>query len=63
MSDAPPEIRSWYAKIGRKGGTRSLATMTPEQRRARAVKAGRAAGKIHAEKKRIRSIFKALRKA
>lgn len=38
------------AEMGRKGGKRSLETMTPEQRRRRAKKASLAAAKARAKK-------------
>ena len=49
------------SEAGKKGGARSLVTMTAEQRRARAVRAGKASGAVSKEKKRIRAIFKALK--
>jgi hypothetical protein len=38
--------------IGRAGGKRCLETMTPEQRRERARKAGKASGRVRAKKAR-----------
>lgn len=38
------------AEMGRKGGKRSLETMTAEQRRKRALKASRAAARVRSEK-------------
>lgn len=45
-----PEVRAYFQALGKKGGTiggkRSLETMTPAARRARAKKAGQVAGAV-----------------
>jgi len=44
-------IRQAMAAMGSKGGKRSLETMTPEERSARAKKASDAAAKVRTEKR------------
>jgi len=44
-------IRQVMAEMGSRGGKRSLETMTPEERRARAKKASEAAAKKRTEKR------------
>jgi hypothetical protein len=50
----PKDILEFFRKTGRKGGKiggkRSLETMTPEQRTARAKKAAAASAKVRAKK-------------
>ena len=50
----PPDILEFFRKTGRKGGKiggkRSLETMTPEERTARAKKAAAASAKVRAKK-------------
>lgn len=44
------ELSKYMAIAGRKGGKRRLETMTPEERKAVASKAGKASGKARARK-------------
>ena len=50
----PKDILEFFRKTGRKGGKiggkRSLETMTPEQRKARAQKAAAASAKVRSKK-------------
>ena len=48
------ELREHMRKLGRKGGKRSLETMTPAARLKRSRKAAKAAGRAHKEAKRLR---------
>lgn len=46
------ELSKYMALAGRRGGKARLKTMTPEERRAVASKAGKASGKVRAAKAR-----------
>ena len=46
-------IKKAMAQIGAKGGKRSLVTMTPEERVARAKKASLAAAKVRSQRKTV----------
>ncbi|MBZ5607252.1 MAG: hypothetical protein LAP38_03270 [Acidobacteriia bacterium] len=53
----PPDVLEFFRKQGRKGGKRSAAALTPEERHARAVKASKAASEnMTAEEKRARAL-------
>jgi hypothetical protein len=43
-------LSDYFRKIGKKGGKKSLKTMTPEERTARAKKAAAASAKVRAKK-------------
>jgi hypothetical protein len=43
-------LSDYFRTIGKKGGKKSLKTMTPEQRTARAQKAAAASAKVRAKK-------------
>ena len=47
-------IRRYMGKLGKKGGKRSLETMTPEERLHRSQKAAQAAAEAHRAKKAAR---------
>jgi hypothetical protein len=51
-------IRQVMAEMGRKGGKARLKTMSPEERRERALKAAEAAAKVHKQKARERKAKK-----
>ena len=55
MTDLSAELRAHMAALGRKGGKRSLETMTPAQRQARGRKAGRASKRARDRLKRPES--------
>ena len=61
----PDELRAAVLKhlseAGKKGGKRSLETLSPEQRRARAIKAGKESGKVQTAKAEVRRVFRALK--
>jgi hypothetical protein len=46
----PAAFSKYLRQLGRKGGKRSLETMTPEQRTARAKKAAAASAKVRSKK-------------
>jgi hypothetical protein len=46
----PASFTRYLAELGKKGGKKSLETMTPEQRTARAKKAAAASAKVRAKK-------------
>jgi hypothetical protein len=46
-------VRQVMAELGSRGGKRSLQTMTPEERSARAKKASDAAAKVRTEKRLV----------
>jgi hypothetical protein len=46
----PKAFSEYLSQLGKKGGKRSLKTMTPEERTARAKKAAAASAKVRAKK-------------
>lgn len=56
-------LRQAMALMGSKGGKRSLETMTPEERSARAKKASKAAGEIRTAKRLAKEGLKREKKA
>ena len=53
----PPEVAEYFRKQGSKGGKKSAAALTPEQRVARAQKASKqAAANMTAEERRARAL-------
>ncbi len=52
----PAWYRKFLAEIGSKGGKRSLKTLTPEERKARAKKAAAASSKVRMKKAKARKL-------
>ncbi len=46
----PKALSMYFREIGKRGGRRSLKTMTPEERTARAKKAAAASARVRAKK-------------
>lgn len=50
--NVPDDVSDYLSRIGRKGGHARAKALTPEQRKASAMKAAKAAGKAHTAKAR-----------
>ena len=50
--NVPDDVSDYLSRIGRKGGFARAKVLTPGHRKASAMKAAKAAGKVHAAKAR-----------
>jgi hypothetical protein len=55
MRKVPSELSKHLAKLGKAGGKKAAANMTPEQRKARAVAASQAASRKRKENQKTKS--------